>query len=114
MADKKIQCFPLFLYINQVLVYIMFDSLASFCVSITATSLLAVQMPLNNRPTSSRVWKPAKWKLSKMFGVCERLALAAEALAGTGRQVWRRLRLNDMPRVTFIRMAWTVSASLTL
>ena len=30
-GDKKIQFIPLFLYINQVLVY-MFDSLASFCV----------------------------------------------------------------------------------
>ena len=57
----------------------MFDSLASFCVSVTATSLLAVQMPLNN--TSSRVWKPAKWKLFEMFGACESLALAAETLA---------------------------------
>jgi len=44
-------------------------------------SLLAVQMPLNNRPISSRVWKPAKWKLFEMFGACESLALAAETLA---------------------------------
>jgi len=76
-GDKKIQFISLFLNTNQVLVY-MFDSLASFCVSMTATSLLVVQMPLNNRPTSSRVWKPAKWKLSEMFGACERLALAAD------------------------------------
>ena len=49
-------------------------------------------MPLNN--TSSRVWKPAKWKLTDMFGACERLALAAKTLAG--RQVWRRPQLNDI------------------